>query len=666
MKRLLTIVTITSLVFTLMSTTLTFALQQGDLGEEVNNLQTALIDAGYLTGPADGSFGPATEAALKAWQTDNGVAATGIADENTLYLLLGVEPAPDEPDFTWNEDRTGMLKELGFYSEGTTDAEAVAAWKDMFGIAQDTEDEFATEAFDMITEGIATEKPEDFIRTDFLGISLYRNNDGAYWTDPEALTDDSMKWAGQALKAAVGCMAQSTEAPEGDYRWLLLVNETSVPDAVDREFLIRTDDAVCLDMCTLAAITAANGEPILLNDAAGTVITVNTDGTFSAEGDIEAALADYDLLTSVDGTQAQIPSFTVGSGTAYFRNVLFTWAEDGTCTAEANTITARTYDELRKAAASILWAYMHRPARTERTEVDPENLPEGVTLDDLTYEPETGTWYQETPAEPQTQPWSPTYWQTEPETTTVPEPYIPPYQQEPETKPSVPQEPETQTPSRQEPETQPHVSQEPETQPQVVTPTVEHVHTWTPVYKTVHHPAGTHEETVYETVHHDAQYKTVHHDAVTHQEPIYESVMVTPPQSEQVWVVDSPAVTEEVYVGDECQGCGQVFPDKSSCSYHIMTEHNGMCGQNSVSEWRTTVPEQGHWETVTYEGTAVYEDQITGYTTVTDSAAYDDQVLVTAAWDEQKATGTRTVTDTEAWDEQVLDHYECSECGAVK
>ena len=108
------------------------------------------------------------------------------------------------------------------------------------------------------------------------------------------------------------------------------------------------------------------------------------------------------------------------------------------------------------------------------------------------------------------------------------------------------------------------------------------------------------------TVHHDAQYKTVHHDAVTH----------------QAW---HDAVTEEHYI---CNQCGA---DITSDPWgHI--ENSLMNGGNCGAYHSTYVTvKQGYYETVT------------------DQAAYDEQVQVRDAWDETVTTG-----------------YKCSSCGATK
>ena len=56
-------------------------------GEEVQQMQERLIELGYLTGKADGFFGPKTEKAVLAFQAANGLKADGYAGELTLDKL---------------------------------------------------------------------------------------------------------------------------------------------------------------------------------------------------------------------------------------------------------------------------------------------------------------------------------------------------------------------------------------------------------------------------------------------------------------------------------------------------------------------------------------------------------------------------------------------------
>lgn len=108
------------------------------------------------------------------------------------------------------------------------------------------------------------------------------------------------------------------------------------------------------------------------------------------------------------------------------------------------------------------------------------------------------------------------------------------------------------------------------------------------------------------TVHHDAQYKTVRHDAVKH----------------QVW---HDAVTEEHYI---CNQCGADITSDPWGHINNSLMNGGNCG--SYHSTYVTV-KQGYYETVT------------------DQAAYDEQVQVRDAWDETVTTG-----------------YKCSSCGATK
>ena len=64
-------------------------LRRGSSGEYVTLLQTKLIQRGYDLAPygADGKFGPKTEAAVKAFQRDNGLTADGICGRNTWAAL---------------------------------------------------------------------------------------------------------------------------------------------------------------------------------------------------------------------------------------------------------------------------------------------------------------------------------------------------------------------------------------------------------------------------------------------------------------------------------------------------------------------------------------------------------------------------------------------------
>jgi hypothetical protein len=56
--------------------------------ETMKDVQQKLIDQGFLTGVADGQFGPKTSAALEAFQKAKQIEPTGLPDQNTLFQLL--------------------------------------------------------------------------------------------------------------------------------------------------------------------------------------------------------------------------------------------------------------------------------------------------------------------------------------------------------------------------------------------------------------------------------------------------------------------------------------------------------------------------------------------------------------------------------------------------
>ena len=62
-------------------------LQKNSAGNDVAQLQEALIELGYLKGKADGTYGDKTAAAVKAFQKANGLTADGTAGEETQKVL---------------------------------------------------------------------------------------------------------------------------------------------------------------------------------------------------------------------------------------------------------------------------------------------------------------------------------------------------------------------------------------------------------------------------------------------------------------------------------------------------------------------------------------------------------------------------------------------------
>ncbi len=62
-------------------------LKRGSSGQPVRDFQQGLKDLGYDPGPVDGTFGAATEAAVKAFQHDRGIPSDGVVGPLTWLNL---------------------------------------------------------------------------------------------------------------------------------------------------------------------------------------------------------------------------------------------------------------------------------------------------------------------------------------------------------------------------------------------------------------------------------------------------------------------------------------------------------------------------------------------------------------------------------------------------
>ncbi len=69
-------------------------LHPGQSGPAIATLQASLAQAGFAAGPADGRFGPATLAAVKAFQARHGLVPDGTAGPRTLAALALAAPPP--------------------------------------------------------------------------------------------------------------------------------------------------------------------------------------------------------------------------------------------------------------------------------------------------------------------------------------------------------------------------------------------------------------------------------------------------------------------------------------------------------------------------------------------------------------------------------------------
>ena|SRR5438132_8791316 len=80
-------------------------LRNGSSGEPVRQLQEALRELGHDPGPIDGQFGARTEAAVKAYQQERGIAVDGVVGPITWR---NIDEAAEFDKPTLREGSTGL------------------------------------------------------------------------------------------------------------------------------------------------------------------------------------------------------------------------------------------------------------------------------------------------------------------------------------------------------------------------------------------------------------------------------------------------------------------------------------------------------------------------------------------------------------------------------
>lgn len=89
-----------------------YVLKQGNKNNDVKALQKVLISLGWLSGSADGDYGPKTVSAVKAYQDAAGLPVTGECDYDT-YLSLTSSNAPAAPAPVVEEDESDEVAYIG-------------------------------------------------------------------------------------------------------------------------------------------------------------------------------------------------------------------------------------------------------------------------------------------------------------------------------------------------------------------------------------------------------------------------------------------------------------------------------------------------------------------------------------------------------------------------
>lgn len=99
-------------------------LSKGSNGDAVVELQNRLNELGYSVGTADGDFGGKTKAAVEQFQSENGLAVTGIVDSDTYNALFStpVNSELEESDISKKSHETNKGLDQNETDEKTTES----------------------------------------------------------------------------------------------------------------------------------------------------------------------------------------------------------------------------------------------------------------------------------------------------------------------------------------------------------------------------------------------------------------------------------------------------------------------------------------------------------------------------------------------------------------
>lgn len=101
-------------------------LRRGDQGSEVILVQHALYQMGYVAAEPDGSFGPATQRAVKSFQSDFDLAADGVVGPQTWNTMGSAFPRVHEHTVQPGDTLSGLSRLYGVSLDAILQANAIA------------------------------------------------------------------------------------------------------------------------------------------------------------------------------------------------------------------------------------------------------------------------------------------------------------------------------------------------------------------------------------------------------------------------------------------------------------------------------------------------------------------------------------------------------------
>lgn len=141
-------------------------LKEGDEGDDVSTLQYRLKDLYYLTSDATGVYDAATTAAIKSFQEDFGLDATGEADAKTQSLLFAAQYRPLKKGCIGDDvkELQTRLTVLGYY-KGKVSGEYLDATEEAVRAYQEANGEEVTGIADVDTLAVLLQAAEESSET---------------------------------------------------------------------------------------------------------------------------------------------------------------------------------------------------------------------------------------------------------------------------------------------------------------------------------------------------------------------------------------------------------------------------------------------------------------------------------------------------------------------
>ncbi|MBO4377834.1 MAG: von Willebrand factor type A domain-containing protein [Clostridia bacterium] len=296
-------------------------LRKGDSGADVLKMQERLIELGYLTGEATGTFDDDTEAALIAFQRRSSLLATGMADSRTWNALFSENAQNNKyPEWELGDAATEVFEaaRYSYYAAAPTASLSMKAGVDTWntneytyirenGFQSVSANPFSTFAADVDTASYAQLRslilagrtvPEDAVRIEEM-LNYFRYD----YPQPEGdspfgvyMELASCPWNEGTLLLQVGLQAQVvTEEERPQHNLVFLIDVSGSMFGEDRLDLVKRAFQMLLDELqptdTVSIVTYASRDEVVLSGvpAADKVRIMEAISGLEAQGSTNSA-----------------------------------------------------------------------------------------------------------------------------------------------------------------------------------------------------------------------------------------------------------------------------------------------------------------------------------------------------------------------------------------